>query len=202
MKKMLILALAVLMIAVLPCAAFALNSEFPSPTEYTPTAGSQLRAKSYAIQFETDKGIGDNDTWEVYTAPSLYAVRGANGKAMTHTSEKVHVGGWDGAWLLVRYEKNNGGYRVGWVPQSTIGTRLESRQSVKFAYWTVTLDKNCTLTDDPLLESEALDWAAAGEKLTYLGYYCYNNGREYAYVMGNRNDQPICGFIPFDAIAW
>ena len=42
----------------------------------------------------------------------------------------------------------------------------------------------------------------AGEELTYLAYYCYNGGKEYAYVQGELDGRPVCGFIPFDAIAW
>ena len=82
------------------------------------------------------------------------------------------------------------------------GGRVEATRNVNMAYWTVTLNQNCALTDDPLYESEALAYASAGEQLTYLAYYRYNNGREYAYVQGDLYGQPICGFIPFEAIDW
>ena len=66
----------------------------------------------------------------------------------------------------------------------------------------MTLDEDCILTDDPLMESEILAYASAGEELTYLAYYHYNNGKEYAYVQGELDGRPVCGFIPFDAVAW
>ena len=201
MKRMMMI-LMVLMVVILPCSAFALNSNFPVMGNPGSVAGTAEQAREYYFLFGTDEGIGHNDTWEVYTAPSLNAIRGANGKASVHTSEPVMTAGWDGSWLLVRYEKNNGGYRVGWVPKSTIGTRLKTTRYVNFAYWSVELAENCVLTDDPLYESEALASASAGEKLTYLARYQYKNGREYAYVKGDINGQPVYGFIPFDAIAW
>lgn len=201
MKRML-LVFAVMLAVILPCSALALNSAFPSGSNYYSSYGSEAQARYYTISFGYDEGIGHNDTWEVYTAPSLNAIRGANGKASCHTSEPVMTAGWDGAWLLVRYEKNNGGYRVGWVPNTTIGTRLKTYRQVDFAYWDVEVARNCVLTDDPLLESEALAYASAGETLTYLAHYQYRGGREYAYVRGELNGHPVCGFIPFDAIDW
>lgn len=201
MKRMLMV-FVVLLTVVLPCSALALNSNFPVTGNYNSVAGSEAQAKRYTLAFATDEGVGHNDTWEVYSAPSLNAVRGAKGKASVHTSGGVKIGGWDGAWLLVRYEKNNGGYRVGWVPNTTINTKLKTTRSVNFAYWSVEIVENCILTDDPLLESEALANVEAGEELTYLAYYQYNEGREYAYVKGFLKDQPVCGFIPFDAIKW
>lgn len=202
MKRMMMMVFAVLLVAILPCSALALNSNFPVAGNYNTVAGTEAQARQYTFTFGNDAGVGHNDTWEVYTAPSLNAIRGANGKASVHTSEGVKVCGWDGAWLLVRYQKNNGGFRVGWVPSTTIGTRLKTRVTMKFAYWNVELAEDCVLTDDPLLESEALAYASAGETLTYLARYQYNGGREYAYVKGFMNGQPVCGFIPFDAIAW
>ena len=92
---------------------------------------------------------------------------------------------------------------MGWVPRSELNMRgIEATRSVKFAYWTVTLAESCYLTDDPLYESELLARASAGEQLTYLAYYCYKNGKEYAYVRGELDGKPICGFIPFSAIDW
>ena len=201
MKKNLWLTMVALMLTViLPVGALALTSVKTSDFY---RAANSISAKDYQIKFGKEKKLGNNDSYPVYTAPALNAVRGANGKASVHTSGGMYSAGWEGAWLLVRYEKNNGGYRVGWIPKTELNMRgIERTHSLTFAYWPVTLEENCVLTDDPLLESDALAYASAGEQLTYLAFYQYNGGKEYAYVQGDLNGKPICGFIPFDAIDW
>lgn len=188
----------------LPVSAFALTTGSPGLHDSRYMAGNRMQAKDYSISFKYQEHLGNRDTWQVYTAPSLNAIRGANGKASVHTSEGVDTAFWSGAWLMVRYQKNNGGFRVGWVPKSginAINTVFEDRDA-HFAYWPVQVNQDCILTDDPLYESEVLAYASVGEELTYLAYYQYNRGREYAYVQGDLNGQPICGFIPFEAIDW
>ena len=193
----LLLALALLM---LPAGGAALKR---TGTVSQTQVRSSRSARDYVIKFGREHKMGNNDTYPIYSAPSLDAVRGANGKASMHTSGGGYSAGWSGAWLLMRYEKKDGGYRVGWVPRTELNMRgIEATRSVNFAYWTVTLDADCALTDDPLMESEILAYAEKGEQLTYLAFYQYRGGREYAYVQGEVDGQPIGGFIPFDAIAW
>jgi len=201
--KMKIFALiAMIAIMILPTAAFALSGGSPGLSDHNAPAGTQAEARQYKIAFGTEPYLEGNSIWPVYSAPNLDAVRGANGKASLATNGDVYTGGWSGAWLMVRYPKNNGGFRVGWVPKHEINRTIQRTKQCNFAYWTVTLDQNCAVSDDPLYESDALAYASSGEKLTYLGYYQYGNGREYAYVQGDLNGKPVCGFIPFDAIAW
>lgn len=199
MKRMLVMMIVVVMM-VLPYSALAADGL--SPLQSSAPAINEASARDYEIKFGSDRGVGDNDTWAIYSAPSLNAIRGANGKAMVHTSEPVYIGGWNGAWLLVRYEKDNGGYRVGWVPNTMIGTNLETSRSVNFAYWDVEVGRGCVLTDDPLLESEGLAYVSAGMHVTYLARYQYREGGEFAYIQSELDGQPVCGFIPFDAIRW
>ena len=196
---------ALLLLALLPAGALALSGH--KKTEAEPVAFSEIseeEAREYVIKFGVEHAIGEHDKYPVYSAPDLNAVRGANGKAMLATSGGADSAGWEGAWLLMRYEKSNGGYRVGWVPKDKLNMiTIEATRSVNFAYWTVTLDEDCALTDDPLMESETLCYANAGEQLIYLAYYRYGTkGKEYAYVRGELNGQPVCGFIPFSAIDW
>ena len=202
-KKMKLFALvAMIAIMILPTAAFALSGGSPGLSDYRYETGNAQRARDYRIAFGDEPYLEGNSIWTVYSAPDLNAVRGANGKASLATDGDVSTGGWSGSWLMVRYSKSNGGFRVGWVPKQEINRVIKRTKSCNFAYWTVTVGKNCTLTDDPLYESEALAYASSGETLTYLGYYQYGNGREYAYVQGDLNGKPVCGFIPFEAIAW
>ncbi len=203
MKRIWISLLAVVLALVLPVSALALTGTSAS-SKYT--TGRSGYAKDYVLGFGKEHKMGYNTsdmTYPVYSAPSLNAVRGANGKASMLKDEPAYSAGWCGAWLLMRYQKANGGYRVGWVPKSELNMRkIEATRNVDFAYWPVTLASDCMLTDDPLLESEILAYASAGEQLTYLAFYQYNGGREYAYVQGELNGRPVCGFIPFNAIAW
>lgn len=203
MKKNWVLMLIVLTLAlIVPVSAMALTTGAPGLSDNRYQAGNAYTAKEYKIAFGTEPYLEGNSIWPVYSAPSLNAVRGANGKASLATNGDVYTGGWSGAWLFVRYPKNNGGYRVGWVPKEKINRVIKRTKQCNFAYWTVTLKQNCALTDDPLYESDTLAYASEGETLTYLGYYQYGNGREYAYVQGDLNGKPICGFIPFNAVDW
>lgn len=207
MKRVLVLVMVMLLVALMPVVAMALTS-----TDYkgssrvdSYTTYNASRATDYVIKFGKEHKLGNNDSYPVYTAPELDAVRAANGKASVHTSGGMYSAGWEGAWLMVRYEKNNGGYRVGWIPRSELNMRgIEATRSVNFAYWRVTLAEDCYLTDDPVKESDILAAASAGEELIYLAYYKYpyNDEKEYAYVRGELNGQPICGFVPFSAIDW
>ena len=187
-----IIAIAVIiLVAILPAACLAQSGHTLS------------EARQYAIKFGHETKLGYKDSLPVYSAPMLDAVRGANGKASCHTSEGLDSAGWMGAWLMIRYEKNNGGYRVGWVPNTELKSgRVEASRSVNFAYWPVEIAVDCMLTDDPLLESENLGYVSAGSTLTFLATYQYRNGREYAYVSGYMNGQPVSGFIPLYAINW
>ena len=184
----------------LPISAQALTN---AATTSSYASYNKASAREYVIKFGEEHHLGNNDSWKVYAAPALNAVRGANGKASVHSSGGMDSAGWSGAWLLVRYEKNNGGFRVGWIPKTELNMRtIQATRSVNFAYWTVALAENCALTDDPLLESETLAYAAKGEQMTYLAYYRYKNGAEYAYVQSELDGRPVCGFVPFDAIDW
>ena len=194
-----------LLLLALPMSALALSeNKNGAGTVSASAAGTERQAREYVIKFGVEHALGEHDKYPVYSAPDLNAVRGANGKAMLATSGGADSAGWEGAWLLMRYEKSNGGYRVGWVPKDKLNMiTIEATRSVNFAYWTVTLDEDCALTDDPLMESETLCYADAGEQLIYLAYYRYGTkGKEYAYVRGELNGQPVCGFIPFGAIDW
>ena len=205
LKRFCLALTAALLLLALPVSALALSGNKNGASSVRASAaGTARQAREYVIKFGVEHALGEHDKYPVYSAPDLNAVRGANGRAMLATSGGADSAGWEGAWLLMRYEKSNGGYRVGWVPKDKLNMiTIEATRSVNFAYWTVTLAEDCALTDDPLLESETLCYADAGEQLTYLAYYRYGTkGKEYAYVRGELNGQPVCGFIPFSAIDW
>ena len=199
-KRLWMMMVVTMLVLVQPISAQALTST-SSTSNYA--SYNNASARDYVIKFGKEHNLGQNDVWKVYAAPAFDAVRGANGKASTRSTDDVYSAGWSGAWLLVRYVKDNGGYRVGWIPKTELNMRtIQATRNVNFAYWTVTLAESCALTDDPLMSSDTLAYADQGEQLTYLGYYQYGNGMEYAYVQGKLDGRPVCGFVPFDAIAW
>ena len=204
LRRFCLVLVAALLLLALPMSAQALSDKKNgASTAQGTVAGTERQAREYVIKFGVEHALGEHDKYPIYSAPDLNAVRGANGKALLATSGGADSAGWEGAWLLMRYEKSNGGYRVGWVPKSELNMiTIEATRSVNFAYWTVTLAEDCALTDDPLMESETLCYADRGEQLIYLAYYRYKQGKEYAYVRGELNGQPVCGFIPFSAIDW
>ena len=203
-KRLWLTVTAVLLMLALPACALALSGHKKTETPAYESYLTEEEARTYVIKFGVEHSLGENDKYPIYSAPDLNAVRGAKGKAMLATSGGADSAGWQGAWLLMRYEKSNGGYRVGWVPKTSLNMKtIEATRSVNFANCLVTLAQDCKLTDDPLMESETLCYAEAGEQLTYLAYYRYGaKGTEYAYVSGDYDGRPVCGFIPFDAIAW
>lgn len=202
-KRFLAIAMMAIMLFSACAPAMALSKGAPGLSDYRYPTGSEEGARQYKLSFRLEHHLGYKDKWPVYTAPALDAVRAADGKAMVHTSGDVYTACWSGAWLMIRYEKNNGGQRVGWVPRSSINSKtIQQDNNADFAYWTITLNRDCALSDDPLYESDVLAYASRGETLTYLAHYQYNGGREYAYVRGELDGQPICGFVPFEAIDW
>ena len=158
-------------------------------------------AKQYSFSFSSDKGIRHNDRWDVYSAPSLNAVRGANGKAMVRSYERIMTAGWNGAWLMIRYEKSEG-VRIGWVANGQIGAPVETDHEIMFARWTMPVRMDCAITDDPVSESETLKNVVSGEEVIYLAHYQEDGGKEYAYIKTDLDGKLVYGFIPFDAIDW
>lgn len=202
MKKLVLLMLSV-MLAALPLTSFAVMKVNSGADRPSVTAAEDYPLNKFGKEHKLDVA----ESIKVYTAPSTQAVRGADGKATMGTGGTIYSAGWNNQWLLIRYEKTKGGYRVGWVRKSDFCDQnqenLECTRNVKFAYWTVRAKEDSYLTDDPIEESEWLGTVAQGEELTFLSYYQYDAGHtKYAYVQGDMDGQPIAGFIPFDAIEW
>ena len=118
MKKMMVCLLAVLVLslALIP-AAFAGTSTESGRTSVAGNSGL-TRVLNELPPFKFEKhayGIGYG-TCPVYSAPSESAYRCANGRASCDTNSKMDDAGFVSGWLMVRYETNNGGVRVGFIP--------------------------------------------------------------------------------------
>ena len=130
----------------------------------------------------------------VYSAPYTDSWRGANGKAKVSTNGNVWAAGWENGWLLVMYETNSGSVRVGYVPAGEIkGTVPESRM-LTYDYATATVEKRCTLTDDPARTNSAIVTLQPGQTVTYLSSYF--NRSPWDYIETVADGQTVRGFIP------
>ena len=135
----------------------------------------------------------------VYSAPSKYSYRGANGKALVSTNGTVYAAGWVQGWLLVMYATNNGAVRVGYVNGGDIKGTVEA-ETLSFSYDTIRLNSTAALTDDPATQSSAILYLSAGDQVKYLTTFYNNNA--WAYVETTVSGQTVRGFILASAIDW
>lgn len=143
-------------------------------------------------------------TLPVYSAPDAASWRGADGKAAVSTNGAVYAAGFEGDWLLVMYETNNGGVRVGYTNRQAITGTVQGDAWVRglsFAYLDAELLGGCVLTDDPATQSTALCMLPAGTRVTYLSTF-YNN-RVWDYVETTVADgRRVRGFIPVGFLSY
>ena len=142
----------------------------------TETTGSSLMDrinKVPAFKFWIHKdGIGYGNC-PVYTAPSADAYRCANGKASCFTNDTVDEAGFVGGWLLVRYETNNGGYRVGYIPPKYVKGFQSKMRTPQFDYIPVTAADTIRVTDNPKMQNSSFATLDYGETFYILGKYTY-----------------------------
>ena len=138
----------------------------------------------------------------VYSAPSTSSWRGANGKASVSTNGAIYTDGCENGWLMVMYETNNGGVRVGYIDKSKVSGKVSGsayNEEVAFGYLSATITSNCTLTDDPATRSTQIMSLPAGKSVTYLTTYINRNA--WAYIETYTADGQLCrGFIPANCI--
>jgi hypothetical protein len=134
----------------------------------------------------------------VYSAPGTSSWRGAKGKAAVSTNGSVYAAGWDGNWLLVMYETNNGAVRVGYVNGSDIKGGAQSG-NLRFITQPATCIRSANLTDDPVATLTTIRTLQAGETVTYLSAF-QSGSASWAYVQTTVDGKTARGFIPYDAL--
>ena len=116
------------------------------------------------------------------------------GNAQTDTDENLEVYGvTEDGWALVSYPIGNGQQgRIGYISAENLDTA-----TVEPLYLiAMTLTKDCSLTDDPLLGREALAALRTGDSVTLLAFL----NSEWAYVETTIENQPCRAFIPRTAL--
>ncbi|MDO5435546.1 MAG: hypothetical protein Q4G19_04175 [Clostridia bacterium] len=182
MKKIFAVVLAMVLV-LLAVSAFAVSG--PAKYELTP------------FKFEHHKnGIGLGNC-PVYSAPYSDAYRAANGKASCATNSYVDIGGYDNGWLMVRYETNNGSWRVGYIPPQ-YARNVKTPMTPHFQYirqvaneWISVSDNNLARND----RSSVIGTLEPGDVYYVLAYYDYYDYSQY-YIEFEVNGQPARGFIP------
>ena len=136
----------------------------------------------------------------VYSAPGTDSWRGANGKAQVSTNGGVWAAGWEGNWLLIYYETNNGSIRVGYVDGRQIRGGGSTWAQLQFSRDPVQLLANCTLTDDPMKSNTTMASLRAGTQVTYLTSFINQYGQIWDYIETFIGGRRARGFIAANCI--
>jgi len=154
---------------------------------------------SFSTGFDTLQGFGfiqlrSGQKLAVYSAPSEKAWRGNSGKASVSTNGAIYAAGWDGDWLLIMYETNNGSVRVGYINGNKVRGGVPVETSLHFSHDPATVTSNCTLTDDPARSGTAIRQLTPGTAVTWLTRF-YNNAA-WDYIEITVNGDTARGFVP------
>lgn len=178
--------------ALLLCCAFALGSAAADGASAGNEVERLLMVDDFKFQ-QIDKGIGYGPL-AVYSAPSTDALRGANGKAVVDTNAKMAEAGFDDSgWLLVRYELDKGGNRVGYVEKRKVKDYKARMTLPDFAWVPVTAAAPIDVTDDTQPHGNILGTIASGESFTVLAKYTYSGS--WWYVECTLEGKTARGFI-------
>ena len=181
-------------------AAYAGTSTESGSTNQTGNSAlySQLNALP-PFKFEKHKeGIGYG-LCPVYTAPSYDAYRCANGKAACQTNAAMDDGGYDvTGWLLVRYEVNGGGYRVGYIPPKYI-RGFKSKMGPHFGSIPAKATGTIYVTDNPYRHDVSFAMLEAGESFRIISRYNYyaKQGFDWWYIECEVDGQVARGLIDY-----
>jgi len=145
---------------------------------------------SFSTGFDTLQGFNfiqlrSGQKLNVYSAPDTKSWRGANGKATVSTNGAIYAAGWDGNWLLIMYETNGGSVRVGYVNGNKVRGGVPVETSLRFDRDPATVEKSCTLTDDPARTGSAIATLKVGTQVTYLTRFYNESAWDYVEVKVN-----------------
>ncbi len=153
---------------------------------------------SFSTGFDTLQGfhyvqLRSGQKLAVYSAPDDDSWRGSSGKATVSTNGAIYAAGWDGDWLLIMYETNQGSVRVGYVDGNKVRGGVPVDRNLYFAHDPATVSTRCTLTDDPARTGTAIATLEPGTQVTYLTRYYNNSAWDYVEVRVGR--QLARGFV-------
>ena len=196
MKKQIFIML-VLVVSTMIAATASAGTSVGGNGNYSQAGGDLADQLRQVPEFKFQRcknGIG-RGVCAVYTAPSADAFR-VNGNAKIATDYDMYEGGYDAGWLMVRYETNNGGVRVGYISPSDAAGYKSFWGTRKFAYVTVTAEQTIKVTDNPMLRGSAFAILDPGENFHILAKYTYHGN--WWYIECTVDGQMARGFIDRD----
>ena len=159
---------------------------------------------SFSTGFDTLQGfdyvrLRSGQTLDVYSAPGSKTWRGAGGKAAVSTNGAVYAAGWEGDWLLIMYETNNGSVRVGYVNGNKVRGGVPVNTELHFDHDPARVSRACTLTDDPARSGTTIASLSAGTQVTYLTRF-YNRSA-WDYIEVTVDGKTARGFVPAGSLS-
>lgn len=134
-----------------------------------------------------------NQKLKIYDGPGIHYRRGADGKAVASTNGRMYAAGWESGWLMVMYQINNGGVRVGFASPEDFRDRPILPQLFFDSASTLTLN-TAQLTEDPVMALTPITQLPQGTPVTWLSRF-YSAQRAWDYVEVNINGQLMRGFL-------
>ena len=130
------------------------------------------------VYFEPDQKL------RVYDGPGTHYRRGANGKAVASTNGRMYAAGWESGWLMVMYQTNNGGVRVGFASPGDFRDKLDMPQLSFQSARAVTI-RSAQLTEDPVMALTPITQLPQGTPVTWLSRFYSQQAWDYVEVYVN-----------------
>ena len=131
---------------------------------------------------------------KVFDGPGDFYRRGANGKAVMSTNGRCYAAGWEGGYLMVMYEVNTGGVRVGFTSGKGFKDKIDL-PALNFAYTPTTVQARGQVTEDPVRALTPIAAVEPGTQVTFLTRY-YHSNMNWDYIEFTSNGQLMRGFVP------
>ena len=131
-----------------------------------------------------------NKKFHVYSAPSTtsWYTKAKNGDPVyASTNDIIYVAGYDGNWLLIRYETSKGSYRMGYTSEAS-----GNFNNLSFNYYSGSITSDCSITDG--MNSIGI---SRGTSVTVLGKM--DTG---IYIEAYINGQQARGIAPESCVSW
>jgi len=140
-----------------------------------------------------------NQRLNVYDGPGTQYRRGADGKAVASTNGRIYAAGWEAGWLMVMYEVNTGGVRVGFASSQDFTDKVDL-PALNFSRVSTPLLADTQVTEDPVRALTPVATLRAGTPVTWLNRY-YHRDMTWDYIEFTQNGTLMRGFVPGSTVA-
>ncbi|MDR2656556.1 MAG: SH3 domain-containing protein [Oscillospiraceae bacterium] len=168
-----------------------------------PGSGSFASLPSFPSNRKVGYPVTSGLSVPVYSAPSSYALRGADGRASVGLDSTFYIYGYsdwnsqDGTrFALIAYTLTAGGNRIGYIDSNDIFINGSASPLIE-SNWgraSATTTQRCNVTDDPMGKQATLTSLGAGARVSCLARYI-DSGVTWVYVSGVSGGRQFRGFI-------